>query len=514
MTLLGVSSPATSAAPATPALVQVKATPSDVQSTGPLISNGAFIVTCFANTTQVNNTVIVRLTTPSTTGNVTSVTDDGSSSNTYTLQKNETAGSETLAIYSAPVVHASRCVTVTFTLGTGATVIGNQVKLYEFDNLSTASGTGSVDVTCSGTATSGTAPACGSSMTPTLSNDLVMTFMDVVSFSSKPATSVTFTAQTGTAPTYSLVDAAGTDWTASQYATNAALSAITPSITVSQAVTRANVVGIAFKAASNGGTYSGVHVNNVTFNAPQYSQSSSFTGTTFVVQFPCFGNDLWVLIGQGASSSTDNTTSIGSDSNSNSWTGLTNVYSSGDGYAVRWWHADSATCNGTEKFTINFTSNPSYMFLLTVDIGNSGGYDSTAGNVTLNSGNSATNPPTTVSGGSITPSTTNGVILSYINQDYDTASAVSTSAAGGIWASDNMSCPNATGGTGCAALGTSGSYYAYSGSGFEQDGGFMVDYYGNSTSSVSTTWTWGTLGNTQNRAIGPYFYSSVVVKHN
>jgi hypothetical protein len=271
-------------------------------------------------------------------------------------------------------------------------------------------------------------------------------------------------------------------------------------------------VAVAFKAAHNGAGYSGVHVTNVTQIAPEYDRAAAITGTSQIIQLPCFGNDLWVMLGQGASSSTDNTTGIGSDTNSNIWTALTNVYSSGDGFSIRWWHSDSATCNGTEKFTISFTANPTYLFVVAVDISNSGGYDTTAGNVTLGTGNSSTNPPTTISGGSITPSTTSGVILSYVNQDFDTVSAVSTSAAGGVWVEDNLSCPNVT--DGCGGSGAAGANYAYAGSGFEQDAGFMVDYYGNSTSAVSTTWTWGTLGNTQNQAVGPYFYSTVVVKHN
>lgn len=485
---------------ATPTFIQSTATPSDTQTQSPFSTGTGSITTCFPNSTQSGNTIIVRLTSSSTLANISSVTDDGSSSNTYTQQKTEVVSSRTLAIYTAPVTNVSRCTTVLYTSGPVAT--DNEVKIYEFSNIATSS---PLDVSCNGSVTSGTAPACSSSMTPTVAGDLILTFVDIKTFTSTPTGAMTFTAQTGTTPTYQLLpgDADGTSWSAGDYAIDSATSAITPSITISQSTTQAQVVAIALKAASSGSGFSGIHVNNVAKFAPQFAYSTAITGTAQVIQFPCVGNDLWVIVGIG-----DNTTvsSINTDSNSNTWTGLTRVDSTGDGFSIQWYHSDSATCSGTEKFTINFAAAPSFMTVVAVDISNATGYDSSAtcaaGStpcpINVSSGGDA-NSTTTISGAKITPSTAAGVVLSYQNQDFDSMCAVSP----GNFVADLEGGPS---GGACAS--GSASIYNYEGSGFEQDMGLLVKYY-SSTAQISITWS---IANTQSRAIGPEFSSTVAVK--
>jgi len=479
---------------ATPALVQMKATPSDVQSLSGLGGTNSTIIVSFPNVTKVNNTIIVKVRSDIGSASNISITDNGSSSNTYTLQASQTNGSRTTAIFSAPVVNTSQIIAVTFASGT---LTDDEVELYEFQNINTSSGTTPVDTTCTGTNTSGTAPACSASISPT-SGDLLMTFEDVVTFSSTPTGSMTFTAQSGN----TLLQADGTSWTASQWRI-APGGSVTPSITLSQATTRSNTTAVAFKAASAGSSFSGIHVNKVSFFAPEYANSTAISGTSQVIQFPCTGNSLWVMIGQGASGSTSNTTGVNDGS---AFTALTNLYSSGDGYAIQWWHRDGVTCSGTESLTISFTSNPSYLIVTVVDISGATGYDSSA---TCGAGstpcpiNTSSASTTTVGGATITPSTSNGVILSYQNQDFDTIAAVSPN----YFVADNETCPGISGGCGGNAVGTY-SHYNYQGNGFEQDGALLVNYY-SSTSAVSITWT---IANTQNTGIGPYFSSTVAVK--
>ncbi|HEX4501067.1 MAG TPA: hypothetical protein VH187_07900 [Scandinavium sp.] len=480
-----------------PTLIQMRSSATDAQANvvggfnGDTASNN-YIQVCLANSGQVNNTLVVRTTGTTASTNV-SITDDGSSSNTYTLQQHETAGGRTLAVFTASIVNSMRCMKVVF--GGGST--DDQVKVYEYKNIATSS---PVRASCTGTATSGTAPACSAGITPT-ANDIVLGFEDVISFGTNPRGGTTFTAQSG----YSLIDSDNTGWTASESVISTG-SSTTPSITIASATTRANIVGIALKSSSSGASFSGIHVNNVTYFAPEFALSLPITGTTQTIQFPCSGNDLWMMIGQGASGATSNTTSI-TDSH-NTWTALTNLYNSGDGYAIQWWHVTSlpAVCSGTTSFTINFTANPSFLTVQMFDLSNSSGYDSSAtcgaGStpcaINLNTGTQTA----TVAGAVITPSTSGpGVILSYANQDFNTLTNVSP----GNWSSDVPFCPNSS--TGCTGSGISTSAF-YVGSGFEQDGGTLVDYY-SSNSAVSITWT---IANTQNQGIGPHFSSAVAVK--
>ena len=117
---------------ATPTLIQGPfMTPNDVANLTP-ISNGigGLIQSCFKSTTQVGDTVVVDIITNSTTGN-TSLTDDGSSSNTYAIPSGatETAGGQMHSLYVATVSHTSRCVNVSFASSTGVT--NNQVAIWD-----------------------------------------------------------------------------------------------------------------------------------------------------------------------------------------------------------------------------------------------------------------------------------------------------------------------------------------------------------------------------------------------
>lgn len=486
---------------AVPTLVQSTQTPSDVQAQDGISQNpqtGNLITKPFPNSTQVGNTVVCHVRTSEATIGDIAISDDGS--NTYTLRADEIAGSRTNAVFTAPITTTSRIVTVTYNDSAGDQT-DNLVDCYEYENV------GAYDVNCTGTATSLSAPACGSSMTPS-SGDLIIAFVDVVSYSSKPATSANFTAQTGTTPTYSLLHNDGTSWSAAQYGVLASSTAITPSITLAQATTRANIAAVAMKAASSGGTFSGIHVNKVKAFAPQFANSTSFTGTTIALGFPCSGNSEWVFVGQGASSSTSNLTSV-TDSNSNTWTRLTNLYSSGDGFAVQAAHVDSATCSATQVITLHFTSNPSFLTVYAVDIANATGYDSSAtctGGTPCLINNASSSATTTFSGAAITPSVSPGLILSYQNQDYQ-----SIASATGNWNDGIESCPNETGGCSGNGIGTY-SHYAYVGSGFEQDAGFTVQYY-SSTAAITPVYTIAqTQGSTNSGQIGPAFNYTVAVK--
>jgi hypothetical protein len=323
-----------------------------------------------------------------------------------------------------------------------------------------------------------------------------------------------WTAQTGTTPTYVKRHSDGTSWSAEQDGVLASSTAITPSMTASTAVTRANVVGIAMKAAAGGGTYSGIHVMNVKTFAPEFANSTAITGTSQVIEFPCFGNSEWLLVGQGASSGTSNTTGITGTTPTTTFTALTNLYNAGDGFAVQWWHVDGVTCTGTQKITLAFTANPTFLTIVAVDIANATGYDSSAtcgsGSTPCAINNANSTATTTFANAQITPSTTAGVVLAYQNQDFQTIASSSS----GNWVHGIESAPNAVpAGQGCTGNGT-GTFgsYCYAGSGFEQDDGVNIIYY-SSTSAINFNWNIAqTQGSSNSGEIGPAFSSTVAVK--
>jgi hypothetical protein len=480
---------------AAPTLVQKKLTYTDTQTQSQFSGSNAYIPACLPNAGISGNTIIVALVTnEATIGDVT-VTDN--ESETYALANDEIAGSRTLAVYYfAGIASGAQCITVTWSTGGG--VANDQIEISEWANIATSS---TVDTSGKATVTSGTAPACGS-ITTTKPNDLIFDVSNIVSFSSKPTGSMTFTAQTG--GSWNLLDADGTSWMGTQTEVLSATGAVNPAITLSRATTRTNVVCVAFAAASSGGVPgSGIHLNSVTWSDPQYGYSTAFATSTLVMQMPCFGNDLWVAVAQA-----DNTTvsGIGSDTNGNTWTGLTRVDSSGDTFALQWWHADSATCNGAEQFTITWSAAPSYVFITMYDVSGSAGYDSSA---TCGSGSTpcATNSTSSaysgvIAGATITPSTSSGLILSEGNQDFQSISAVSP----GTFLADLVVCPGSSGG--CVG-GSVGTYIGYQGSGMEQDSGAM-DYYYSSSGAVSINWTF-----VETETTGPieaYFSSTVAIK--
>lgn len=488
----------------TPTLVQGPfSTPNDVQSQT-LISSTSFansyLQEALGTTSQVGNTIVAVIVSASGTSNLT-LTDDGSTSNTYTRQVSEVAGGRTIAIYSAPVTATSR--NVKMTCVSSANCQDNQMVLWEYQNL------GTVDVTCAATVTSGTAPAC-SAMTPTVNGDFLLAAVDVVTFGTTPTGFMSFTAQTGSTPTWTLSHAHGLDWSASQTAIQATAATITPAITVSTAVTRANVVGIAFKAANSGAGPASAPVllsmqnQNSGNSGSGWGFSNVPTATAQTLQTPCSGNAPFLLIGQLDSATISSVT----DNNSNTWAGLTRLDSTGDGFAIQWWHTTNypATCNGTEAITVTFSTNPSTLIPLWVffDTKATAGYDSSA---TCGAGstpcaiNTTCSSTTSCGGATITPSGYPALVLSYQNQDYDTISAVST----GRFLAATEVCPAST--TGCAGTGSTGTTYAYAGSGLEQDCGISVVNLAGG--SAALTWT---VQNTQNQNVGASFSSTISIK--
>jgi hypothetical protein len=488
----------------TPTLIQGPfSTPNDVRvSTSLAAAGGAgnYMLVPLGTNTQVGNTVIALVISASATSNL-SVTDDGSSSNSYSVPTgaSETAGSHTIAIYTAAITNSSRVLKLTCTAATNCD--DNQMVAWEYENL------GSFDVACAGTVTSGTSLACSSSISPT-TGDLLLAATNVVSYSSRPSGfAASFTAQTGS-PTWTLSHAADLDWSASETAL-AGSGSITPAITVSQAVTRANTVAVAFKASSSGGGKpTGPYLlgmQNQNSGSGGWGFSTTNTSTAQTMQFPCAGTSPFLLVGNIDTATISSVT----DNNSNTWIGLTAVNSTGDGFQIQWWYTTNfpATCTGTEKVTVTFSSNPSALIPLFVffDVyGAASGYDSSA---TCGSGstpcpvNTTCSSTTTCAGSTITPSGYPALVLSYQNQNDNSVYAVNV----GRFLTATEWCPTAT--NACNGAGASGVTQSNVGPGLEQDAGIMVDNL--ASGSAAITWT---LENTNNSNVGASFSSTLAVK--
>lgn len=448
----------------TPALVQVRQAPSDVNAGGAV----SYESTCFANPTQVGNTILAFVSTNDTPITNVTVSDDGS--NAYTMEKDEIADSQTTAIFLAPVTTASRCVTLN--LNTGGN--DNQLVVMEWTNISTAS---PVDTTCSAAVTSGTSPACGS-MTTTGSGELIIDLTNVVAFGTKPTGYMTWLAQTG--DDWKLAEADGLGWTAVQYEIQSTAGAINPAITTSTAVSHANVVGLALKPASSGGGQgSSIHVNSIySFIGIEYPTIS--TGTTMVLQAPCGGDDLWLAVNEATahgpiSSITDN--------NGNTWSSLTAAFNGSVNWQVQWWHTSTfASCGSNETLTLTLGSaittgsNPNYWIF---DISNSGGYDSSAacgsGSTPCNLVGSSAITAGVLTGSVITPSESGGVLLGVIQEEDNTvvSSTPGNNLIGCISESGTPACSN--------AVATNAAW--------EQDAG-ANSYTTSSTASKTFTWTY------------------------
>src|SRR5208283_5662434 len=95
------------------------------------------------------------------------------------------------------------------------------------------------------------------------------------------------------------------------------------------------------------------------------------------------GTVLWLMTGYGGGS-----VSGVADNNSNTWTGLTAVDSTGDGYTIQWYHTGlNPTCSGTEKLTLTYGGDPSGLTPLWgfyIVTGAASGYDSTEGQQSTN----------------------------------------------------------------------------------------------------------------------------------
>ncbi len=252
----------------------------------------------------------------------------------------------------------------------------------------------------------GTAVTAGS-ITTVSDGDLIWAWMIVDDLASPPPTTSVLTKGSG----FTLLDADASFATGSQYQVQSSHGAINAGFTLGTSHAW-NCGAVAFKAASAGTTPN--MVPRVVRRIIMWMNGS----TTVTVQTPCQGNVAVVLWdGSSGNTSTNALTAI-SDSNSNTWTsrGAISDGSAGVG-TCQVLDTDAAATTPSTDMTLTFTSNVNMhdcvlQFFDMQMAFTSGNYDTIA---TATNEQTSTADLTTVS---ITPTTTNGVVVHHMQIDY------------------------------------------------------------------------------------------------
>ncbi len=339
---------------------------------------------------------------------------------------------------------------ITITLSAAASFF--QVAHDEFNNIVASAAS---DGSHANTAASGTALSSGSFTTGT-AGDLILHAVALDSFAAQSAIA-TFTKANG----FNIGVADGIGLFATQYGVQAAAGPINPALTCSFSVTNALSVTLALKTTTAGGSLpTAISLNRITgFGFPGLLTSPSASTWTF--QFPTAGNVF--AVGAGGVD-TAHITGI-TDSQGNTWQAAGARITISGNY-VQWWYAQGTP---SEDMTISITfatatgneaSNSPDLDFIDISGAPASAFDTFAnasGNSTASSGN--------INGAVLTPSTANGIVVGYIQEDGETVTAVSPG---------DMLMPDTT---------------LYSTSGLEQDKGLSV-YYNPDTAQITTVWTY------------------------
>jgi len=300
--------------------------------------------------------------------------------------------------FALNVASGTRSITISFS-GSAPTHIA--AAAYEFLNVASS---GALDGSTGNSNMGGTGSnVSAGSFTPTTSGDLI--FQYAIADGSLPMSSWT----AGTNP-WALLNADLQDGQATQYQVQGAGAAINPNMTMGPAGSW-NTVAIALKAANAGSAPpAGIRVVGV----QHIAVAQSFSSNPIAVQFPCTGNlivAVWLgITGYDISSISDN------GSNIYTATGPpVNFGASGD---AQIFYAGNATCTSTR--TLNFKTNGSNSSggseLVLYDIAGAAPSPSDGSGTATGNQSTAGNVPSA----SVTPSTSNGVIIAMITVESHT----------------------------------------------------------------------------------------------
>lgn len=325
---------------------------------------------------QAGNTFIVSVDMPA--GASVTVTDDKSDSFSQLLC-NVNGSSKVCSYCATPLTAGARVITVT----PGAPTAGVGILISEFNNLScTLDGS-------SGNSGTGATISSGS-FTSATPGDLIYQF--TLSDSAVPTS---WTQGSG----FAKLSSQPQDGQYAQYLVQGTPGAINPTHSFAGTINW-NTIGFALKAKTAGSPLqSGIRVVRIQQNNFDNSRA------TYALDFPCTGNLLVAAI-PGSNTSLNSIT----DSNGNTW--KVDLNSGGTLLA----HAQNAICSTTMTVTVNFAAAVSQTIAMFYDVKGAAAsaYDSTCS--TTAAGNQPGSPGT-FNGTTVTPSTSNGLVISTLGLD-------------------------------------------------------------------------------------------------
>ena len=256
--------------------------------------------------------------------------------------------------------------------------------------------------------------------------DLILNAATIDNFTTVPTTPVTWT------PSGSFVTifADGTSLLYDQYEVQTTHGAINATGTVGHAQQGSISCAIAFKAASAGGApAAGIHVNGTVIEA--YNNTSSggqinWSAGSITLQFPAIGNLIFVL----PETLTADKPSAISSSPSLTWnkitgTGLTNgcADNTNNSTSECGWYASNPSPSNSMTITITYGGTPAVAPV--TELVDMSGAATSAFDVAAGSTGNLAAETGTVTGPTISPTTTTGLIIAGIEQDGQTVSSMS-----------------------------------------------------------------------------------------
>lgn len=354
------------------------------------------------NLTQGGNCVIVGFQYSSTAGVTASVGDDRG--NSYSTPTSNSDGRQVVNLaFALNVAAGTQKITITFSGGTPAFVTGMASEFYNIaasnanDGSSSQSGINTI--------------VSAGSFAPANSGDLIY------QYAAQDSTSGSMVSWTQGSSPWFMLSADVLDGTVAQYQVQASAAPINPTLTMAPSQ-NFNSVAIALKSASAGAAPpAGIRVVRVQHNSIPANASSPVT-----LQFPCTGNLIIVAwIGVPGHDLTGIT-----DGNNNAYTSTGPAFGLGLSGDNQIYYAQAAetstTLRGLNLSTTGSDISGSTAVLFDVSGAATSPYDSIAGRITASGvQNSAGN----VGGVTISPSTSNGLVISTLAVDSHTVNGVS-----------------------------------------------------------------------------------------
>jgi len=379
----------TSARGATPTLIQAVSC-SNIQT------NTVTDYKCnLPNTTLSGNALFVFATIDVASAATITINDD--QSNAYTVGLNFAGSNQRVWLGCTMATTGTRSFTVHFSTQTSSDFV--QAAAAEFNNITNCTKDVSDSTGGGGLSTTVT---CGTGMTPTATNDLILHYM--INQNPGPATPITYTP--GTSP-WTILSADVQDGQVIQYQVDPNTSSITPTLTASSSIGW-DTVCVAYKSSTTGTAIpAGIRVVRMVHNAVTPGNST----TSVKVQLPGTSGNMLFIDNIDSPSSPDYKITLIADQDSHSFSEIGSPFQNADSGLCQRWHSDNITFTSrTNIITLTMTSSgPAggstfQVFEITGAATSPFDVDSTA------SGGASGN----FTGGSVTPTTSNGLVFSQV----------------------------------------------------------------------------------------------------